>query len=286
LFSSPRRAIVLAVATAGVAGGALWTWIATMRWNGETAALERALAASAPAGGVTASDGIDDLPAPVRRYLRMALPAHHAGIRTVRVRQTGRLRTGLGSERWLDFEARQTVAPAARAFVWDARVRVAPLTHVRVRDRYVAGVGAGQVALQSTLALSDERGGHDLNSGDLFRLLAEAPWCPVLLLPAPDLTWTAIDDRRALAEMRHGGERVSVEFRFDHSDGIVGVFAAARPRQSGGGYVPTPWEGHFGRYETVQGVRIPRTGEVGWWVDGRWTAVWQGSVAEIVFDTP
>ena len=112
----------------------------------------------------------------------------------------------------------------------------------------------------------------------MFRLLAEAAWCPTLLLPSSGLAWTAKDDRRAVAALTHGGETVTVEFRFNEAGEIAGVYAADRPRQYGTVYVPTAWEGHFSGYDTIDGVRLPKGGEVGWWVDGRWVPVWQGTI--------
>src|SRR5688572_10385774 len=100
--------------------------------------LRRAATVQAAAQSVTAQ--LDNLPAPVARYLRLALPAmKHT--QEVRIRQTGTLRTDVSSERWMSFEAEHTVVPSATGFVWNARVRVAPLIHVRVSDAYVQGKG-------------------------------------------------------------------------------------------------------------------------------------------------
>jgi hypothetical protein len=196
----------------------------------------------------------------------------------VRLQQYGRLRTGVESEQWLDFTAEETIAPDARAFVWDARLRLAPFVHASIRDAYVGGVGDARVALQSAVTIAADRANHDLNSGDLYRLLAEAPWTPTLLLPCEDLTWTAIDERRAAATLAHGGETVTIEFRFNDAGEVASVFAAGRPRSYGTTYVATPWEGRFSRYGTMDGVRVPVAGEVGWWVEGRWLPVWQATV--------
>jgi hypothetical protein len=228
---------------------------------------------------------LEGLPAPVQRYLRLALRDGQPRVSRVRLTQSGRLRTGVESAQWLDFEAVETIAPEARGFVWDARIRLAPFVHVAVRDAYLDGVGSGEVALQSAFTLSAQRGGHELDAGDLYRLLAEAPWAPTLLLPREGLTWARLDDRRALASLTQRGETATVEFRFNDAGEVAGIYAAERPRSYGTTYVPTPWEGHFSRYVTVDGIRLPTSGEVGWWIDGRWIPVWQGTVdeASVVF---
>jgi hypothetical protein len=269
--------VIAGMAAAVVAGGSRWT-----RETSEvTARLEASAASPTP---VVAFTEFEALPAPVQRYLKMALRDGQPRPVSVRMRQTGRLRTGVESEQWLDFAATETIVPEARGFVWDARIRLAPLVHAAVRDAYVDGTGSGDVALQSALTLSAERGGHELNAGDLYRLLAEAPWAPTLLLPREGLTWARVDDARALASLTVGGETATVEFRFNDAGEIAGIYAADRPRRYGTTFVATPWEGHFDHYVTVNGMRVPKNGEVGWWIEDRWIRVWQGIVEEFTFD--
>jgi hypothetical protein len=253
------------------------------RWERETSVMrERISAPSASAPARVSFTEFEGLPAPVQRYLRLALRDGQPRVRAVHFRQSGRLRTGVESPQWLDFTAVETIAPEARAFVWDARIRFAPLLHVAVRDTYMDGIGRGQVAMQSAFTLTDAQGGHELNAGDLYRLLAEAPWAPTLLLPHEGLSWASIDDTRALASLTVGGETATMEFRFNAAGEITAVYAAERPRAYGTTYVSTPWEGHFSRYADVNGMRVPLAGEVGWWVEGRWLPVWEGTAQEFV----
>ncbi len=47
--------------------------------------------------------------------------------------------------------------------------------------------------------------------------------------------------------------------------------------------VPTPWEGHFREYERVDGVIVPREGEVAWILpEGRLT-YWRGRVVRVEY---
>ena len=269
--------VIAGIAAGVVAGGSRWT----RETNGVTA---RLMASGAAPARVVDFAELDTLPEPVQRYLKMALRDGQRRPGSVRMRQTGRLRTGVESEQWLDFEATETIVPEARGFVWDARIRLAPLVYAAVRDAYIDGTGSGQVALQSAFTLSAQRGGHELNAGALYRLLAEAPWAPTLLLPREGLTWTPVDKTRALASLSVGGETASVEFRFNDAGEVAAIYAAERPRSYGTTFVNTPWEGHFDHYVTVNGIRVPKNGEVGWWIEGRWIRVWQGSVQAFTFD--
>jgi len=278
------RALLIVLGIVAVVA-AIFLPVQARRWAGETGAATAVLTAAVPGSlPVVSFDALTGLPAPVQRYLRLALRDGQPRVTTVRLQQAGRLRTGVESPQWLDFTAEEIMAPEARGFVWDARLQLMPLVHAGIRDIYVDGVGDGRVALLSAITMSADHGSRDLDSGELYRLLAEAPWNPTLLLPSADITWKAIDDRRAEATLTHGGETATIEFRFNDAGEVTSVYAAERPRSYGTTYVATPWEGRFSRYATVDGMRVPSAGEVGWWVEGRWQAVWQGTVQHIAFE--
>lgn len=278
------KALALVLALVVVAA-AIAIPIQAGRWTADTDAMTAALMASVPRTRTAVSFGsLDGLPAPVQRYLRLALPEGRPRAGSVRLEQRGRLRTGVESPQWLDFTATETMAPDVRGFVWDARLRLMPLVDASIRDSYVGGVGDGRIALFSAFTMSADHGSRELNSGELYRLLAEAPWNPSLLLPADDLSWAAIDDRRASATLTHGGQSVTIEFRFNDAGEVASVYAAARPRSYGTTYVDTPWEGRFSRYIDVNGMRVPSRGEVGWWVEGQWHSVWQGTIERVTVE--
>jgi hypothetical protein len=44
------------------------------------------------------------------------------------------------------------------------------------------------------------------------------------------------------------------------------------------------WKGHFRDYATVQGLRVPRHGEVGWYDDGVWQRVWEGTIMDAAYE--
>ena len=157
--------------------------------------------------------------------------------------------------------------------------RVAPLLHVRVRDALIDGIGSGQVSLMSAFPLSGATGGPEMNSGSLHRYLAEAVWYPSALLPSAQLQWTPIDATTALATLTNGLVSVSLEFRFGDSGEVTGIYTPARWGRFADAYKQVPWEGHFRAYRQRDGVVVPTHGEVGWYIDDAWRAVWKGTVA-------
>lgn len=224
------------------------------------------------------------LPEPVRRYFHHVLADCQPLIRVARYRQQGELRTDIASARWMPFAAVQTVAPCAHGFVWDARVELPSPLHLRVRDAYLDGQGSDAVALMSAFTLARQAGGVEMNSGALMRYLAEAVWYPTALLPAAGVTWSAIDDSRALATLTDRGTTVSVEFRFDEEGCIVGVYAPERWRSVKGGFERAAWEGHFRDYRHIAGMRVPAEGEVGWYDAHGWHAVWKGRIRDAAYE--
>jgi hypothetical protein len=264
--------VVIAMAVAA-------TWLGTRRQrqalDADTA---RLIGAPPPVSPPPISDELPpDLPAPVARYLRLALP-NRQEIQEVRITQSGTLRTDATVERWMPFTAEHLAVPAATGFLWNARVQVAPFVHVRVRDALIAGIGSGQVALMSALPVGAATGGVEMNSGSLHRYLAEAVWYPSALWPGPRLQWTHVDATTALATLTSDQASVSLEFRFADSGEVTGIYTPARWGTFAGGYRQVPWEGHFREYRERDGILVPTYGEVGWYIDGEWQAVWKGTV--------
>ena len=226
---------------------------------------------------------LEQLPAPVARYLQRVLPQDRAHLHGVTLKQRGLLRTTAASDRWMSFSATHVANAGEPGFIWDAQVRVMPFFHIGVLDKLTHGTGAGRVALMSMLTVAGEAGSAELNSGALHRYLAEAVWYPAALLPSDRLTWAAIDSFTALATLRDGSSEVSLEFRFSEDDEVESVFTEERWGLFDGRYEQRPWEGHFSRYERIDGVLIPTRGEVGWYQEGRLDIVWKGEVADAKF---
>ena len=270
-----RIGLALVAVAIVAAGGALW--IGTRRQQTAlTTELDRLIRADNAA--LTAADQpLENVPAPVSRYLRWALRTTTT-IQQVRIEQVGTLRTNVLSERWMPFEAEHTVRPPAAGFLWDARVAIAPMLHVRVRDAFINGRGSGQVSLLSAFVVGRDADTPEMNSGSLHRYLAEAVWYPTALLPGPNLRWSEIDEDRALATLTIADVSVSLEFRFAEGGEVTGIYTPARWGTFAEGYRQLPWEGHFRDYRERHGIVVPTRGEVGWYLDDRWRAVWKGRI--------
>ncbi len=221
-----------------------------------------------------------DLPAPVERYFRHVLRPGQPFIRQAEFRQRGTLRTTPQSERWLEFKAEQLVRTAAPAFVWEARVSLSRLLHVRVEDSYADGVGSGRVRLLSLIPAGSDRNRPELNSGALHRYLAEAVWYPTALLPSVTLSWEPIGSSTARATLTDHNISVALEFGFNSNDEVASIYTPGRWGHFGKEYRQAAWEGHFSEYAERDGMLVPGAGEVGWYVKQEWQAVWRGRLLE------
>ena len=266
----------------------------TRPWRRWQAATERLLsdlerATKQPAGTVS-FDSLATLPASVQRYFRLVLRDGQPRIRSARVRQTGTFRSREGGDPeagWSPFTATQHFTAEPPGFVWDARVRMAPLVSVRVRDGYVAGHASMHGAVASLLTVVDAADDAELRAGALQRYLAEALWLPTVLLPGQGVTWTAMDERHACATITDAGTAVALEFEFGPGGEIVSVFTPGRQRAmpgGKGGYVLAPWGGRYGEYEVHQGMRVPTVAEVYWLLDGNKQSYYRGRNVALTYE--
>lgn len=271
---------------------ALLVLLGHWRWQRAARALHQRLAtlAAAPLSaqlpalvGLAETEG---LPAPVQRYLRLVLREGQPIPSAVHLRQEGSFNMKADGDGWKAFSARQQVLTRSPAFVWDARIAVAPGFPVHVHDAYAAGQGQLHAAVLGALPMAQLRGGGELARGELMRWLAETPWYPTALLPSQGVMWQAVDKHSADATCRDGDLQVTLRFHFG-SDGLVDtVTAVARGRLVGAVSKPTPWQGRFWNYALRDGLRVPLQGEVAWLLPGGASPYWRGRVMKIGFDHP
>lgn len=254
-------------------------------WRQSTDALRARLTdgGGVPRDDLVGADHLDELPAPVARYLRFALTEGRGAVACARLTSEGEFRRGEAADAWIDFRADQLFSTARPGFVWDARMRIAPGVGIRVLDAYVDGAGTMKAAVAGLITVVDAPNTLLLAAGELARWLAETPWFPMALLPGGAVEWTPIDETSARATVRDGQVTASAEFRFGVGGEVEEVFVADRPRDVDGTFVPTPWSGRFKSYEEQDGVRIPREAVVQWHLSGGELPYWRGRITGAVY---
>jgi hypothetical protein len=137
-------------------------------WNRATA---RAVARLGPPAELGAGRfdpaQLEGLPSAVARYLRFALTPGQPIIRRATLHTEGEFRARPGG-RWSPFAAVQHVVADPPGYIWDARIRMARLMTVRVRDGYAQGEGSMLGRIWGVVPLVDQRGTPELAAGALL----------------------------------------------------------------------------------------------------------------------
>ncbi len=254
-----------------------------VRFGRRVSAEIKAVAAGAREPARVDARQLPDLPAPVARYGRKALPRPTV-IRTVHLRHGGRFRPSLDGS-WLPIRGEQFFRVDPPAFVWWGRVRVAPGMWIDARDRSVDGSGNMLVMPESTFTLADSTG-PQLDQGALLRLLAEMAWFPTAFFDTRYVRWAPVDDRRAAATLRVADREATATFEFGPDD-LPAAVTAERYRDLGGGRAAlTPFLGRCADYRSVDGVLVPHRMIASWVINGHPVEYVDFLVEQLEFDRP
>ena len=255
--------------------------VAAARWTADTTALADTLRARLDdESSVFTAAMVSQLPPPVGRYLRHVLPeGQHSIVRADAVQDAEFFVNGA----WKPLHATQRFSVAPPGFVWDARIEMAPLLSVYVRDAYVDGEGSMRATMLGLYTLTDQKGPSELDAGALQRYLGEALWIPTAFLPGSGITWAPAGDRAAIATITDGETAVSLEFRFNGSDEVVEV-VGERFAEDRGEYALRSWQVTCREYQRQSGILIPSFCEVAWLMPEGRVPYWRGRVVDIAYE--
>lgn len=205
-------------------------------------------------------------------------------VAAVSMEHTGTFNMSETTEQWKSFKSTQRVITRRPGFVWDARIRMAPIINIFIHDAYIAGEGVLIAKLFGLLTVMEQPGTPELAKGELMRFFAEAAWYPTVLLPGHGVVWEAIDDTQAGATLSDGSITVRLVFQFDAQGLISSVRSDGRFREVDGELVETPWQGRFGDYELRDDMLIPLEGSVEWLLSEGPKPYWRGRIQQIEYE--
>jgi len=272
--------LVLAVMVASaiaVLSATMATWHDTTR-----DAVAQMYAASTANQETFSSTTLEQVPPRVARYFRRALREGQPLAVSAQATQEADF---FINDAWRPLTATQHFAASPPAFVWDAGIRVAPFVTIHVRDEYVGGRGSMQATMFGVYRFVDQKGVPELNAGALQRYLGEAVWLPTVLLPGHGVTWTAVDDSSAIANLTDGPTSVSLRFLFDADDRIIEV-SGDRYAEDKGVYQLKPWRVRCGDHQERSGMLIPLSCEVAWLGPEGPRPYWRGRLTAIEYTFP
>jgi hypothetical protein len=274
LFVNLGLAVVLATST-----------VVTSRraWSSATDELVAAVHKAPTAQPAFDAGALDALPPPVARFFRHVLPDAQAPILSAQIEQEAEFYVTSGTPGWRPLTATQHFSVRPPGFVWDARIRMAPMVSVWVRDAYAGGTGSMRADVLGVYPMVRASRSPELDAGALHRYLAELIWLPTALLPGAGVEWRPKDDRSAVASIEDHGTRVELEFRFTDAGDVEEIFAAGRFRESDGRFEPTPWVVRCWDYQERMRIRIPLQAEVRWLLADGPQPYWRGRITQVLY---
>jgi len=154
------------------------------------------------------------------------------------LRQVGEIRFA-PTDPWKHFESDETFDLSGVNFLWNARVRMAPMVPAKVTDGFVEGRGF-LTARRLGIVTPARFRGPDTDKGEAMRGLAEQPWRPLPFGDVPNVTWQATPAGALSATFDDGRTQVSVEFELNEEKRTVARRAPDRPRIVGKEPISTP----------------------------------------------
>lgn len=265
------------------AGVGVALWAGPSIWKRETERIVETLKRLAGRSKTAISFPVpDDLPEPVARYLHFALKDGSPSVTTARIRHSGEFKL---NDKWILFTSEQHFSAEPPGFVWDADMRMNPLTSVRVRDGYLGGRGSMTAKVLSLIPIVDARDDKELASAALQRFLAESVWFPTALFPREGLRWSPLDNGRALATLSDAGTTVSLEFSFNETGEVTEIYSPGRLFVgSDGEHKQLPWACRVFDYRERDGMMIPIMGEVEWRMPEGDAPYWKGEIVETEYE--
>ncbi len=250
----PNLVILLAV----VIAFALWNFHAQV--NRETGSL---LAEVSITEKIITAEMINDLPAPVQRWLNYSGIVGKEQIHTVYLKQKGLMKLRPEQTKWMESEAEQYFNLDRPSFTWQVKTAMFGLPVVG-RDLFQNGQGEMLIKLGGLIPVVNIADNLKLSESTMQRYLGEIVWFPSEAV-SPYIKWEPIDGYSARATMSFEGTEGTAVFHFDDQGKPV-KFVASRYRDINDEN-PTEWVVTIKEIQNVNGIRIPTRLETTWMLD-------------------
>lgn len=196
------------------------------------------------------------LPEVVQRYLRYSQVIGKEPIRTVRLKQIGKMRQS-AQQPWMKLDAEEYYSVNPPGFLWVGTIRKGGFPLVRARDRYRDGKGNMQIKLGTLFTIADATGAG-MDQASLMRYLNEMMWFPTAFL-GPNISFEPVDQASAKVTLTDLGTQVTATMYFDEQ-GRPTDFVAPRSYREG----LETWSTPITSYGEFGGFKLPVKGKAVW----------------------
>jgi hypothetical protein len=205
---------------------------------------------------IVSEEMLAGLPEPVQRYLRYTGVVGKPFVRTVQLRQKGKMLLGAG-KLWIPLKAQQWYCVQPPGFVWEGTLHIGPIPIVRGRDMYRRGEGHMLIKAASLFTVADAKG-KEVDHGEMMRHLSEMMWFPSAFLE-DNISFEAHDATSARVTLTDHGRTATGTLLFD-ADGRLTEFVG---RRYAGGDLET-WSVPVTAYGEMEGLNLPVRGKAVW----------------------
>jgi hypothetical protein len=240
----PNVVILAAVA----AGGAAWNFHRTY-----TVDAEKLLTQAVPGSLLTEAD-IQQLPAPVQKYIRCTHALNKPKVSSFRVEFSGRIRDYEKKE-WMEFASVQHSFQnaSARLFFLDATMKSLPVAGYH---RYGIGNAFMDIRLFSLFTVQYESGGA-MDTAETVTFFNDMCVMAPATLIDPRIVWTPVDDLRTDASFTNNGITVSASLYFNAQGELINFVSNDRfARQTDGSMKRLTWSTPLSNYREISGMYL------------------------------
>ncbi len=196
---------------------------------------------------------LSGLPAPVQRYFKHVLKPGQKYISCARLKHSGMFKSS-DKDKFEKIKGEQYFTSVSPGFIWKGKTFL--FTAI---DMYLNTNGKLSVYLFSFLRILYGKG-KTYDQGELLRWLGESVLFPTNLLPAENLSWTALDDMSANLLYKINELELSYYVCFSKENEIVSM----QTKRYKGKEELQDWIGHFSVYKEIDGMIIPTLLEGAW----------------------
>ncbi len=200
------------------------------------------------------------LPSPVQRYLRYVGVVGHPRVQNMRVRFTGRIRSGAAAA-WMPLVAEQysLFDRPTRLFFMQARRSLLP---VEALHAYVDDQASMRVKVVSLVPMVDARG-PAFTSAETVTLFNDMGVMAPATLIDPAIRWEPIDSAQCRASFTAAGHTVTATLLFDNEGRLADFFSDDRPSLDSNGTTFTRhrWSTPLSGYRAFGPFRLASHGE-------------------------
>jgi hypothetical protein len=218
---------------------------------------------------------LEELPQPVQKYFKLAIPANQPYIRCVRLKHVGQFKTAPDKPS-KDIIGEQYFITSSPGFIWKGK-----LGPVTAQDMYLVDKGKLSVSLLETFPIMKTEG-ETVDQGELLRWLGESVWFPTNLLPNDQLEWEPIDS--ATAKLIYNHNNLSIYFIVSFNE--KGEITQLQTERYYKGKNLVTWIGHCSGYKMIHGFTIPTEIKATWKLNTGDHTYANFKLTEIEYDIP